>query len=431
MNPYAHHLADRALDEVLTTTPRACTSSPAPSPPSSSKLPSPSGKWSPRQILAHLADCELAFSWRLRQVLAGPQPAPPPTLQPFDQTEWATRYGAYQTPAALALFCANRDWNLALLTTARTRDDLEREGFHPERGLITFQTLLETMAGHDLNHLKQLQTLTPSPPLVIDQRGFSRRNCWDLTGGTRTPAPKVPIIKDAVHHRRLLPLLPLADPAALRAQLLSAFTPEILRGTLLLAPEGINGTLAGSPETIDHLLQILHVQTGLERAEVKFSHAPKPPFHRLKFRLKREIISFRRAQVDPTRPGTYVDPQDWNALLADPEVLLLDTRNTYEVEAGTFANAADPHLDHFSDFVAYAEQHLDPTRHPKIAMFCTGGIRCEKASAYLLQQGFPQVYHLKGGILSYLEQVSATESRYQGSCFVFDHRRTVTRADLK
>ena len=224
---------------------------------------------------------------------------------------------------------------------------------------------------------------------------------------------------------------PLPGPAALRAQLLAAFTSETLRGTLLLAPEGINGTLAGSPETIDHLLQILHERTGLERAEVKFSHAPVPPFHRLKFRLKREIISFRRAQVDPTRPGTYVDPQDWNALVADPEVLLLDTRNTYEVEAGTFANAVDPHLDHFSDFVTYAEQHLDPARHRRIAMFCTGGIRCEKASAYLLQRGFPQVYHLKGGILKYLEDIPEEQSRYHGACFVFDHRRNVTHTDLK
>ncbi len=155
MNPYAHHLADRQLDEVLTATPKllhdiACTLSPE-----QLEAPYAPGKWSPRQILAHMADCELAFSFRLRQMLAEDNP----TLQPFDQTAWSTRYAPYEVPMALSLFCANRDWNLALLTTI-TPADLARPGLHPERGPITFQTILETMAGHDLNHLKQLQTLT-------------------------------------------------------------------------------------------------------------------------------------------------------------------------------------------------------------------------------------------------------------------------------
>ena len=156
VNPYAHHLADRRLGEVLTTTPGLLHELACALTPEQLEAPIAPGKWSPRQILAHLADCELAFSWRLRQVLAGSPGAPPPVLQPFDQTEWATRYQAYETPAALALFRNAREWNLALLTTLASAD-FQKEGLHPERGLLTFQTLLETMAGHDLNHLKQLQ----------------------------------------------------------------------------------------------------------------------------------------------------------------------------------------------------------------------------------------------------------------------------------
>lgn len=163
MNPYAHHLAERPLDEVLTATPAALQSAAHALTPEQLETPIAPGKWSPRQILAHMADCELAFSFRLRQVLAAPDPAGPPlTLQPFDQDHWATRYRAYTAGAALELFTSARAWNLALLTTVEP-DDLKREGFHPERGLLTFQTLLETIAGHDLNHLKQLQSLAAGP----------------------------------------------------------------------------------------------------------------------------------------------------------------------------------------------------------------------------------------------------------------------------
>ncbi len=154
MNPYAHHLADRALDQVLSTTPQRLHELACALTPEQLEGPLAPGKWSPRQILAHFADCELAFSWRLRQILAEQNP----TLQPFDQDAWSKRYAAYEVPAALALFRANRDWNLALMSTA-TPEDLERPGFHPERGPITFQTILETMAGHDLHHLKQLQAV--------------------------------------------------------------------------------------------------------------------------------------------------------------------------------------------------------------------------------------------------------------------------------
>jgi UPF0176 protein len=219
--------------------------------------------------------------------------------------------------------------------------------------------------------------------------------------------------------------LALEAPAALRDELRATFANTDLRGTTLIAPEGINGTMAGEPETIDQLLTFLAARTGLTRSEVKFSTAEDPPFRRLKFKLKREIITFRNAKVDPTRPGQYVDPAEWNALLADPEVLLLDTRNTYETAIGTFTGATTPPLDTFSDFSDYVQKNLDPAKHRKVAMFCTGGIRCEKASAYMLQQGFPEVFHLKGGILKYLEQVPEAASQWQGACYIFDERVSV------
>jgi UPF0176 protein len=229
----------------------------------------------------------------------------------------------------------------------------------------------------------------------------------------------------------------LPDPAALRERLRSAFTatPEDpssdLCGTLLIAPEGINGTLAGSAATIDRLLTLLADSTGLPRTDVKFATTDARPFGRLKFQLKKEIIAFRKATVDPSQPGQYVDPEHWNDLIADPDILLLDTRNTYESEIGMFTGAVAPHIDTFSDFVTWVRTHLDPATTPRVAMYCTGGIRCEKASAFMLQEGFQQVYHLRGGILKYLETVPPPASKWNGSCFVFDRRSAVTHADLQ
>jgi UPF0176 protein len=225
--------------------------------------------------------------------------------------------------------------------------------------------------------------------------------------------------------------VPLPDPAALRDEFRAAFSADDLCGTMLIAPEGINGTMAGSAETVHRLLNNLASTTGLDGADVKFSSSEDVPFGRLKFLVKKEIIAFRKAAVDTTHPGTYVQPQDWNALIADPEVLLLDTRNHYETEIGTFAGAVDPHIEHFSDFVTYVRENLDPAKTPKVAMFCTGGIRCEKASAFLLQEGFSEVYHLKGGILKYLEETSEQDSKWRGSCFVFDRRRSVSHTDFE
>jgi UPF0176 protein len=200
-----------------------------------------------------------------------------------------------------------------------------------------------------------------------------------------------------------------------------------LKGSVLLAQEGINGTLAGSPEAIDELIAALCQSDlfggRLGNLELKFSSAATMPFGRLKIRLKKEIVTFGDKAADPTRQvGTYVEPKDWNDLIAAPDTVLIDTRNAFEVATGTFEGAIDPAIASFGQFKEFAARHLDPARDRKIAMFCTGGIRCEKASSYLLAQGFAEVYHLKGGILKYLEQVPETDSRWRGECFVFDER---------
>lgn len=222
---------------------------------------------------------------------------------------------------------------------------------------------------------------------------------------------------------------PVSNVAAVRIDLKQTLARLDLCGTLLIAPEGINGTLSGSERAIDALLDILRCQFGLPREDVKFSEAAEKPFHRLKVRVKREIITFHQPDADPSvQAGQYVVAQDWNTLIADPEVLLLDTRNEYETRLGSFSTALDPGIDQFSEFAEYVRQHLDPAQTPKVAMFCTGGIRCEKASAFLLGEGFAEVYHLKGGILKYLEEVPADESTWQGECYVFDHRMAVGHA---
>jgi UPF0176 protein len=200
-----------------------------------------------------------------------------------------------------------------------------------------------------------------------------------------------------------------------------------IRGTLLLAHEGINGTVAGSHEAVDALMTELREGTlfvgRLDNLELKFSTATEMPFKRMKVRLKKEIVTLGDPQTDPLRRvGTYVSPADWNRLLEEPGIVLLDTRNDFEVEMGTFEGAVDPRIKRFSEFKDFVRNELDPKQHRKVAMFCTGGIRCEKASSYMLAQGFEEVFHLKGGILKYLEEVPETESRWSGGCFVFDER---------
>ena len=200
-----------------------------------------------------------------------------------------------------------------------------------------------------------------------------------------------------------------------------------LKGSVLLAHEGINGTLAGGAEAIGALIAELgrgELFGGrLDNLELKFSSASAMPFARLKIRLKKEIVTFGDHAIDPTRTvGAYVDAADWNELIAAPETLVIDTRNAFEVAMGSFEGAVDPQIKSFGQFREFVARTLDPQKHRKIAMFCTGGIRCEKASAYLLSRGFEEVYHLKGGILKYLERVPEAESRWRGECFVFDQR---------
>jgi UPF0176 protein len=220
---------------------------------------------------------------------------------------------------------------------------------------------------------------------------------------------------------------PLPDFRELRDPLRDLCASLGIKGTLLLAPEGLNGTVAGAPDAVDTFIAALRNDDifgdRLDNLELKFSSADAPPFKRLKVRLKKEIVTIGDRAVDPnTKVGTYVDAKDWNALIASPDVTVVDTRNAFEVALGTFDGALDPKLSRFGEFPDFAARALDPRKHTKIAMFCTGGIRCEKASAYLLAQGFAEVFHLKGGILKYLEEIPANHSRWTGECFVFDER---------
>lgn len=218
----------------------------------------------------------------------------------------------------------------------------------------------------------------------------------------------------------------LEDCAELRAPLQAQCETLGITGTLLLAAEGINGTIAGTRSGIDQILAYLRSDPRLADLPHKESSAELPPFYRMKVKLKKEIVTMGVPGIDPTdRVGQYVKPEDWNDLISDPDVLLVDTRNDYEVDVGTFKGAVDPRITTFREFPEYVKTHFDPDKQPRVAMFCTGGIRCEKASAYMLQQGFPEVYHLQGGILKYLEHVPAEESLWQGECFVFDQRVAV------
>ncbi|WP_183410132.1 rhodanese-related sulfurtransferase [Litorivivens lipolytica] len=218
----------------------------------------------------------------------------------------------------------------------------------------------------------------------------------------------------------------LDDFEALREPLLEVCTRHGVRGTLLLAHEGINGTIAGSREGIDAVIAWLRSDERMAALSWKESYDSAQPFYRMKVKLKKEIVTMGVEGIDPNDVvGTYVKPSDWNALISDPEVLLIDTRNDYEVEIGTFKGAVDPHTKTFREFPDYVSQNVDPGKHKKVAMFCTGGIRCEKASSYMKQQGFEEVYHLEGGILKYLEEVPEEQSLWQGECFVFDNRVTV------
>jgi UPF0176 protein len=225
------------------------------------------------------------------------------------------------------------------------------------------------------------------------------------------------------------------DCLGLKVQLERLCREQRLRGTLLLAPEGINGTIAGPSEGITRVLEAICALPDCAELDVKLSGASTMPFHRMKVRLKREIVTMGQPQIDPrASAGTYVEPQEWNALIADPDTIVIDTRNDYEVAVGTFEGAIDPKTTSFRDFPAWfrhererllGPDHIKGGKPAKVAMFCTGGIRCEKSTAFLKQEGVEEVFHLKGGILKYLETVPAEASLWRGECFVFDQRVTI------
>jgi UPF0176 protein len=239
------------------------------------------------------------------------------------------------------------------------------------------------------------------------------------------PSPIPPVRIVALYH-----FTRFDDCDALQGPLAELCCANGVKGTLLLAAEGVNGTIAGSDAAIEKVLAHIRALPGCAALEVKESRAETLPFHRMKVRIKREIVTMGEPDIDPlANAGTYVAPEDWNALIAEPGTILIDTRNDYEVAVGSFAGAIDPHTKTFRDFPAWFREHradlLGDGAAPKVAMFCTGGIRCEKATAFLKSEGIKDVYHLQGGILKYLETVPAEQSRWEGECFVFDQRVSV------
>ena len=218
----------------------------------------------------------------------------------------------------------------------------------------------------------------------------------------------------------------LDDFEAFRTPLRELMVELEVKGTILLALEGLNGTISGSKSSIDGVIQFLQDDGRFDNLEIKFSHSETTPFKRLKVKLKKEIVTLGVEHINPlSSVGTYVNPQDWNALISDPDVVLIDTRNNYEYEIGSFKGAINPSTETFREFPEYTKNNLEQYRGKKVAMFCTGGIRCEKSTAYLKTQGFDAVYHLQGGILKYLEEVDEDQSLWEGECFVFDDRVAV------
>ncbi|TFW11138.1 rhodanese-related sulfurtransferase [Brevundimonas intermedia] len=234
----------------------------------------------------------------------------------------------------------------------------------------------------------------------------------------------------AVRVAALYRFAPVADPAAVRDALQARCDAGEVRGTLLVAPEGLNGTIAGSEPAVEAVLSTIHAMPGFETLELKYAWTDAVPFHRMKVRVKREIVTMGQPDLDPARQaGVYVSPTDWNALIADPETLVIDTRNDYEGEVGAFEGAIQPNTSSFRDFPDWFRTEgravLEQTGAKRVAMYCTGGIRCEKSTAFLKAEGVENVHHLEGGILRYLETVDEDESLWRGECFVFDERVSV------
>lgn len=215
----------------------------------------------------------------------------------------------------------------------------------------------------------------------------------------------------------------LSDVETLQQPLLDLCKKGEIKGTILLAEEGINGNIAGEKRAIDAVINYLKNKPYFQDLEIKTCQVEKMPFVRTKVKIKNEIITFNEPSVDPTKQvGKYISPENWNELISNPEVTVIDTRNEYEVNIGTFQRAENPHIDSFTKFKEYIKNNLDPKKHQKVALFCTGGIRCEKATSLMLSEGFQEVYHLKGGILKYLQEIPSQNSLWEGECFVFDQR---------
>ncbi len=256
-----------------------------------------------------------------------------------------------------------------------------------------------------------------------DCNAFTSPNS-DTTGAASTADSDSQNVVAALYKFVALP-----DYQALAPRLKALCDQQDIKGTLLLAEEGINGTVSGSRFAIAALMAFLEADGRFDGMSYKESFHLDKPFYRMKVKLKKEIVTMGINGIDPQKiVGTYVKPQDWNALISDPEVVVVDTRNSYEYDIGTFANAIDPKTTTFREFPAYVAENLDPAKHKKVAMFCTGGIRCEKSTAYLKEQGFDEVYHLEGGILKYLEEVPQEQSLWHGECFVFDNRVAVNHS---
>ena len=218
------------------------------------------------------------------------------------------------------------------------------------------------------------------------------------------------------------------NPKKLRKSLSDLLLNEDVVGTFLIAKEGINATVSGSDTSLKKIMKFLDKQKGFNDIEYKHSYSIKRVFKRLKIKVKDEVVALGKKEIDPSKTtGNYIEPKNWNKLIADPDVLLIDTRNTYEIKIGTFLGAENPNIKNFRDFPDFVKKKLNSKKNQKIAMFCTGGIRCEKASSYLLEKGFKDVYQLKGGILKYLEQNTKKNSRFKGECFVFDERVSVNK----
>lgn len=218
----------------------------------------------------------------------------------------------------------------------------------------------------------------------------------------------------------------LTDVSGLQLAIAQFCKEHAILGTILLAHEGINATIAGSDKDIAAVVAFLHSQAPFAELQFRYTYADFNPFYKMKVRIKKEIVALRIPNIYPNqKTGIQVPPEEWDPVITDPETFLIDTRNTYEYELGNFPGAHNPETDVFRDFPAYVKQNLDPAKHKKIAMYCTGGIRCEKASSYLLEQGFSEVYQLQGGILNYLEKMPAENSTWEGECFIFDNRITV------